>query len=360
MSDIVLPAPSLHGDPPVAASAQARADRRELAFVAVERTRMPMVIADARAGDNPIVLANQAFLDLTGYAADEVLGRNCRFLQGPETSATAVAEIRSALSAQQECTVELLNYRKDGTTFWNRLLLSPVHDDLGELLYFFSSQLDVTEKRKAQALAAVEHRLLREVDHRAMNALAIVQGIVRLSRADDPVRYAASIQQRVQALATAHALLGREGWNDISFEYLLRELFRQGGDRVTLLGPPLKLGAPLVQPVALVLHEMIANALQHGALSRATGRVAITWAQEGDTGLTMSWTETGGPEPASQPASGFGVMMIGAIIERQLRGRARLDWQAEGLEAEFNLPRLDVAKPFELSHSSEDEAGEYA
>lgn len=85
-------------------------------------------------------------------------------------------------------------------------------------MYFFASQLDVPDRRRAQDLQAVEHRLLREVDHRAMNALAIVQGIVRLSRADDPARYATSIQQRVQALATAHALLaGRDGatspWN---------------------------------------------------------------------------------------------------------------------------------------------------
>ncbi|WP_454762181.1 blue-light-activated histidine kinase [Caulobacter segnis] len=352
MSDVILPAPRLHGDEPVAASAQGRADRRELSFIAVERTRMPIVIADARAGDNPIVLANQAFLALTGYAADEVLGRNCRFLQGPETSAAAVAQIRLALAAQQERTVELLNYRKDGSTFWNRLLLSPVHDDQGELLYVFSSQLDVTQQRKAEALAAVEHRLLREVDHRAMNALAVVQGIVRLSRADDPARYAAAIQRRVQALATAHALLGRQGWSDIDLEHLFRELFRRGGDRVTLAGPPFKLGAPLVQPLALVLHEMIVNALQHGSLSHAGGRVTVCWTQAGDTGLLLSWTETGGPAPTSLPSSGFGLTMISAIIERQLRGRARLAWRPDGLTAEFTLPRLDVAKPFELSASN--------
>jgi PAS domain S-box-containing protein len=71
-------------------------DRRELALVAVERTRMPMVITDPRQPDNPIVLANQAFLDLTGYTADEVLGQNCRFLQGPDTAAEDVDSIRAA------------------------------------------------------------------------------------------------------------------------------------------------------------------------------------------------------------------------------------------------------------------------
>jgi len=76
-------ATSFEGDSPVAADGDVLADRRELALVAVERTRMPMVITDPRKPDNPIVLANQAFLDLTGYAASEVLGRNCRFCKDP-------------------------------------------------------------------------------------------------------------------------------------------------------------------------------------------------------------------------------------------------------------------------------------
>ncbi|MBC7667287.1 MAG: PAS domain-containing protein [Gemmatimonadaceae bacterium] len=147
---------------------------------------MPMVIADARNGDHPIVLANQAFLDLTGYGPDEVVGRNCRFLQRWETSKGAIAEIRAAVGEGQECDVEILNDRKDGSAFWNQLHLSPVRDETGQLLYIFATQRDVTESRKIRSLEAAEHRLLREVDHRAMNALAIVEGIVRLTRADNP------------------------------------------------------------------------------------------------------------------------------------------------------------------------------
>ncbi len=353
MSDVVLPAPGLHGDEPAASTAKGRADRKELAFVAVERTRMPMVITDAQAPDNPIVLANNAFLELTGYDADEVLGRNCRFLQGPETASGAIAEIRTAVAAQQECTVELLNYRKDGTSFWNRLHLSPVHADDGQLLYFFASQLDVTERRRAQSLQIVEHRLLREVDHRAMNALAIVQGIVRLSRADDPARYASAIQNRVQALATAHALLGREGWRDILLEDLLKALVGPAGHRVTLMGPPFQVAATLVQPLALVLHEMIANAWRHGALSQGAGHVSVTWHHGGDTGLVLSWVETGGPEPAISRPPGFGATMIDAIIERQLRGQAQMHWRSEGLAAQFTLPHNAAVEPFELSSAGD-------
>ena len=139
---------TFYGDRPAAASQGVLVDRRELALVAVERTRMPMVITDPRQSDNPIVLANKAFLDLTGYSADEVLGRNCRFLQGEGTSPAVVREIRSAIAEERELEIEILNYRKNGSTFWNQLGLSPVHDGGGRLLYFFSSQIDVTNLRK--------------------------------------------------------------------------------------------------------------------------------------------------------------------------------------------------------------------
>src|ERR1700712_5169293 len=103
----------LHGDSPAAALPGMMLDRRELALVAVERTRMPMVVTDPRQPDAPIVLANQAFLDLTGYTAEEVLGRNCRFLQGPRTAAAAIDELRRGLSEDRDIDVELVNYRKD-------------------------------------------------------------------------------------------------------------------------------------------------------------------------------------------------------------------------------------------------------
>jgi PAS domain S-box-containing protein len=112
-------------EPPAAASAGALADRRELAFIAVERTRMPMVVTDPRQPDHPIVLANQAFLELGGYRADEVVGRNCRFMQGPGTDPRQIDKIRQAICDEQEVVVELLNYKKDGSTFWNELFLSP-------------------------------------------------------------------------------------------------------------------------------------------------------------------------------------------------------------------------------------------
>ncbi|RZM27994.1 MAG: PAS domain-containing protein, partial [Sphingomonas sp.] len=120
-------------------------------YAAIEMTRMPMVLTDPRQDDNPIVFANNAFLDLTGYDQDQVLGRNCRFLQGSQTDRAVVAQLRTAIAERRAISVELLNYRRDGSPFWNGVFLGPVYDDAGELLFFFASQLDVSRRKDAES-----------------------------------------------------------------------------------------------------------------------------------------------------------------------------------------------------------------
>jgi PAS domain S-box-containing protein len=109
-----------------------------------------IAIADARLPDNPLIYANAGFERLTGYSADEVIGRNCRFLQGAETDEEALGSLREALREQREITVRLLNYRKDGTTFWNRLSITPVRDASGDVTHFIAVQSDVTAEKDAQ------------------------------------------------------------------------------------------------------------------------------------------------------------------------------------------------------------------
>lgn len=340
LSESIKFSPSLHGDPPAASSAQGLADRNELAAVAVERTRMPMVITDPRQPDNPIVLANKAFLDLTGYTAEEVIGRNCRFLQGRDTSPFAIEAIRNALREGCEIEIEILNYRKDGSPFWNQLNVSPVHDDNGRLLYVFGSQIDVTELRKVQSLEASEFRLLKEVDHRARNVLAVVSGIVRLSRSEDSARYARAIQQRVQALADAHSLLAERGWQEAPLEAVLRQQVN-GADleRVTFGGPDIQVSAVVVQPLALVIHELIDNANTHGALSRPGGVIAITWENVPDFGgFLLKWQETGGPGTQPQGAPGYGAAMLEAMVKRQLHGQMVHRWSNDGVTIQISIP----------------------
>ncbi|MHC2086156.1 ATP-binding protein [Methylobacterium sp. CM6244] len=124
-------------------------DRGDVFFAAIEMTRMPMILADPRQEDVPIVFANNAFLDLTGYEEGEVLGRNCRFLQGAETDQAHVRAIRDAVHKQEAIAIEILNYRRDGTPFWNAVFMGPVLNPKGEIIYFFASQLDVTQRREA-------------------------------------------------------------------------------------------------------------------------------------------------------------------------------------------------------------------
>ena len=136
--------------PPIADARQPHSGQSDIFFAAVKTTRMPMIVTDPRQPDNPIVFCNEAFSFMTGYSEEEILGTNCRFLQGPETDRDVVAQIRAAIERRDEIAVELLNYRKNGSTFWNALFISPVYDDAGELVYFFSSQLDISRRRDAE------------------------------------------------------------------------------------------------------------------------------------------------------------------------------------------------------------------
>ena len=124
---------------------------------ALAATSNGIVIADATLPDKPIVYCNPAFEMITGYDRSEILGRNCRFLQGPDTDRNALAQIRVALQEQHDCKVILKNYRKDGTAFWNELTISPVRDSNGCVTHFIGVQADITDRKKAEeALSQAE------------------------------------------------------------------------------------------------------------------------------------------------------------------------------------------------------------
>ncbi|WP_010544137.1 histidine kinase famiy protein [Sphingomonas elodea] len=168
-------------------------DRSTVFFAALQMTRMPMILTDPRQDDNPIVFANKAFLDLTGYEESEILGRNCRFLQGAETDRDAVAEMRAAVEAEEALAIEVINYRRDGSPFWNAVFIAPVLDPDGELIYFFASQLDVTRRRQseqafrqAQKMEAIG-QLTAGLAHDFNNLLQVVSGNVDivLNQVDD-------------------------------------------------------------------------------------------------------------------------------------------------------------------------------
>ncbi len=163
-------------------------DRGDIFFAAVEMTRMPMLMTDPNLPDNPIVFANGAFYDLTQYQEKDIIGRNCRLLQGPDTDRRTVDEVRQALKEHRAVAVDLLNYKADGTPFWNALFIGPIFDKSGKLLYFFASQMDITQRRvyehsylQAQKMEAIG-QLTAGLAHDFNNLLQVINGNLELAQ----------------------------------------------------------------------------------------------------------------------------------------------------------------------------------
>ncbi len=155
----------------------------EALSAAMLHSDMAMVLSDPRLPDCPMIAANAAFLELSGYGRDEIIGRNCRFLQGPNTDPRSSRRIRSCVEAGQGCVEWIVNHRRDGAMFWNLLFISPVRDAAGELVFFFGSQLDITRGMpegmadfslgRAHVVPALEdefHALLHEIVERTDQA----------------------------------------------------------------------------------------------------------------------------------------------------------------------------------------------
>jgi two-component sensor histidine kinase/DNA-binding response OmpR family regulator len=205
--------------------------------------------------------------------------------------------------------------------------------------------VDITERKNAEERQAL---LVREVDHRARNALAVVQSIVRLTRAPTKDAYIAAVEGRITALSRAHVLLSESRWQGANLTRLLEEElapYRRGEvERISTSGPPVFLDPATAQILAMTLHELATNAAKYGALSSTFGRVKLTWDKR-PNGLELRWIETGGPPVQPTRAEGYGTRVISASIERHLDGRARFEWRAEGLHFTMSIPLGARAKP---------------
>ncbi len=149
-------------------------EMRRLLDRAVAASSNGIVITDPKLPDNPIVYVNPAFERISGYAADEAIGRNCRFLQGEDREQPVLGELRAALAEERECRVVLRNYRKDGARFWNELYVSPVHDETGRLTNFVGVQNDITERRRIEeVLRESEERFRATFEYAAVGAAQV-------------------------------------------------------------------------------------------------------------------------------------------------------------------------------------------
>ena len=122
------------------------------------------IVTDPDQPNNPIVYVNDGFLRLSGYSREEVLGENCRFLQGPETLASSVYSIQTQLEDGHPVHTEILNYRKDGTPFWNELVIQPLRDEKEKLLFHIGLQMDVTNRKQTEALFVVQQEIYQGIE----------------------------------------------------------------------------------------------------------------------------------------------------------------------------------------------------
>lgn len=212
----------------------------------------------------------------------------------------------------------------------------------GRLGLILGIHMDITLRKEAEAR---QELLMREVDHRAKNALAVVQAVLRLTRADTPEAFGRAIAGRVSALARAQTLLTRSRWAGAELLAVLRgELapFVDAADpkRVTFSGPDLTVAPIAVQPLSMTLHELATNAAKYGGLSVPGGSLELSWTidEEADR-LILTWAEVGGAEIAGPPrAEGFGSRMIRATIQDQLGGSVAFEWKSAGLTCVIGLP----------------------
>jgi PAS domain S-box-containing protein len=212
-------------------------------------------------------------------------------------------------------------------------------DEDGKVVRLSGVTVDITERKEAEERRAM---LAREVDHRARNALAVVQSIVRLTRAKSVDDYMSALEGRIGALSRAHILLSKSRWEGADLGRLVEEEMApyrvEEGERILINGPPVVLQPATAQTLALALHELATNAAKYGALSAITGRVSVTW-QVLDGVLSLEWVETGGPHTVKPSIQGYGTRVIAASIERQLGGRAVFDWRPQGLNFNLSVPQ---------------------
>jgi two-component sensor histidine kinase/DNA-binding response OmpR family regulator len=245
-----------------------------------------------------------------------------------------IAEHAGAQTFQAEIRV----IRPNGETRYCTCTAAITADAKGDAAIVNLVMLDITDRRLAEARQLL---LAREVDHRARNALAVVQAIVRLTRATTQETYIAAVEGRIHALAQAHTLLSETRWQGAHIERLVSEEMAPyrgaNNSRVRLAGPAVFLPPEKAQNVALALHELATNSAKYGALSVAKGVVDVSWQAQAGM-VNLHWQESGGPAVSQPSSQGFGTKIMNASIKHQLGGNVAWDWRTSGLHCTLQIP----------------------
>lgn len=291
-----------------------------------------------------IEYVNPAFTRMTGYAHDEVVGRTPRILQGPATDRSVLDRLRRDLQEQGSFSGETVNYRKDGSTYIVEWVISAVRGEDGKPRFWVSALRDVTERRR---LEDSNRQLIAELQDRVRNVLAVVATITRRTRATTaPDALGDRLQRRIEGFAITQGLITRDLCAGVDLgelvEAQLDELELEGEGRVSVAGPRLRLAAKAAEMIGAALHELAANALAHGALRQAEGRVAVNWsiADGGDERtLAIEWVETGLPAPVEpSPKRGMGFEVVEQGLSYALQASTTLAFSPGRFRCRMCIP----------------------
>ncbi len=302
-------------------------------------------LAHAELESGRLLLVNARLCTLLGQPEAGLLrGMDIATLFGAE----AIGDYRLDLRQHGSATRSLRHHRPDGSTISLQLGIAPITAAALTPPRIVLVVEDVTERHRSLERMAL---VMREMSHRAMNALALVQATLRLTPRADAAAYAAAVEARVAALARAHARLVGDCWSGGSLRALaegeLRVFQPNLGDqrRIGIDGPEMRLLPQAVQPLAMALHELATNSTKHGALSCPTGRVMLHWRTDRvrET-LRLHWEEADGPLIAGPPSRrGFGSRLLDATIRGQLGGTVTLSWRRTGLSCRIEIPLARAA-----------------
>src|SRR6185312_14825418 len=278
----------------------------------------------------------------------EVTSENVQTLLHPEDVDSLRKVIAHFEKGGHSYEAEFRIMRPDGEERWCVGTAAATLDKGGRIVRLSGVTVDITERKRAEERQSL---LAREVDHRAKNALALAQSIVRLTRASEVKDYVQAVEGRISALARVHTILSLSNWEGAEIANLVAEEISpySNGGQIELHGGELQLQPATAQTLALALHELVTNSAKYGALSTLSGRLRIRWDVRSDA-LQLVWEERGGPAVEKPISRGFGTRSVIASIETQLGGKAEFDWREEGLICRLSVPLPKAALSRESFH----------
>jgi PAS domain S-box-containing protein len=327
-------------------------------FDVTERRRMERMIQDSEQElrlvlDNAVAFiglltptgrlleANATALAAGGLTRDDVIG--ALFWETPwwsydqdvsERLREAVETARSGETVRYDAVVRM----QDDTRMTIDFLLAPIFDEKGEVRRLVASAFDITDRK--QAMERIE-MLMREINHRSKNVLALVQAVARQIWRTDPEDFFERFATRLHALAAAQDLLVNDEGGGAQLGELARTQLAHFEEllygRIHLAGPPVAVGPDAAQAIGMAFHELATNAGKYGALSNDTGRVAISWSLDGAS-FRLSWTERGGPPVTAPSRSGFGSIVLNTLVRGSLSGEVDIHFDPEGLRWTLSCP----------------------